>query len=260
MNKLPSRPKPFAPIREDSRLKNPGRAAPEIRVFPDEDSLADFALSVWEEASRARPFAVALSGGQTPVPLFRLLASRPGLPWSATRIFFADERFVPPGHPQSNLRLARETFLSRLPIPGQNLCAPRGEGAIAEAARGYESALRRLMAEWGREEALFDLVLLGVGEDGHTASLFPGSPLLEESVRWVGAETRPSVTPPRITLTLPAINRSRVVLFLVSGEKKAGILRRVAADRDPSLPAALVRPRAGRLIFAADRAAASRLG
>lgn len=236
---------------------------PDIRVFPDEDTLAEFALSVWETAARGAPsgrFAVALSGGQTPVPLFRKLASRPDLPWAATRVFFADERFVPPDHPLSNLRLARETLLSRVAIPEGNLRAPRGEGSIAAAARGYESALRRLMSEWGREEAIFDLVLLGIGEDGHTASLFPGSPLLGETVRWVGAETSTSVHPPRITLTLPAINRSRVVLFLVSGEKKAGVFRRVAADRDPALPAALVRPLSGRLIFAADRAAASRLG
>jgi 6-phosphogluconolactonase len=237
---------------------------PEIRIFPDEDSLADFALSVWETAAREAAdkgtFSVALSGGKTPVPLYRKLASRTGLPWKATRIYFADERFVPPHHLASNLRLARETFLDRIPLPGGNIHAPKTEGMIEEAARGYEAVLRENLAAPGWSGPVFDLILLGLGEDGHTASLFPGSPLLDEKIRWVRAETRPASPPQRITLTLPAINRARLVLFLVSGEKKAPVLKRVIEDRDPALPASLVHPVPGRLIFGADRPAASRLG
>lgn len=236
---------------------------PEISVFPDEAGLADFALSVWETAAReASPgrFTVALSGGQTPVPLFRVLASRPDLPWKDTRVFFVDERFVPPDHPASNVRLARETLLARVPIPEKNILAPPAAGTIEEAARGYESLLRRHASARGRDEPVFDLCLLGLGEDGHTASLFPGSPLLDEKIRWVAAETTPPIPPPRITLTLPAINRSRLVLFLIAGEKKAPVLKKVLEGRDTALPASRVRPPFGRLIFAADRPAASRLG
>jgi len=234
---------------------------PEKHIFPDEDALADFALSVWEAAARASTgtgkFTVALSGGKTPVLLYRKLASRPDLPWRETIVFFADERLVPGDHPWSNFRLARETLLEKISLPPGNVHpAATGKGSPEAAAENYEIILRRHFGETGKTAPVFDLVLLGLGEDGHTASLFPGSRLLQEETRWAAAEVSPAITPPRITLTLPIINRAAGVLFLVSGRNKAEVLKRVVEDRDPALPASLVRPVSGRLIFAVDRYAA----
>jgi len=217
------------------------------------------------EAVAARgAFALALSGGTTPRALYALLAEPAGafaarMPWPRTQVFFGDERHVPPDHPDSNFRMAQEALLARVPIPAENVHRIRGElPDAAGAAAAYEGELRAVL---GSDPAL-DLVLLGLGEDGHTASLFPGSPALEERERWVAAAWVEGLGAWRITLTLPVLERAREVVFLVAGASKAEALRRAlrgGAQPEP-VPAARVRPREGRLLWLADRAAAASLG
>jgi 6-phosphogluconolactonase len=180
--------------------------------------------------------AVALSGGSTPKPVYEALADM-ALPWVRIHWFFGDERFVPPGDAQSNYRMARETMLFRAP-PGNIHPVPTVGLTLEEAALRYEQEL----------PPHFDLVLLGLGTDGHTASLFPGSPALDEHVRLVRAV--PEKDPPRITLTYPALENATHVAFLVSGADKQDMLARVRAG-DMSLPAARVRPK-GELRFFTD--------
>ena len=227
----------------------------EIRVFDDAQALARGAaewLCALAGAGRG-DFAVCLAGGSTPRRLYQLLAQppiAPRFPWDRVHWFWGDERFVPHDHPDSNYRMAYEALLSRVPVPGANVHAIPTEGlSPGQAADEYEATLRRFHRA-GRP--LFDVTLLGIGEDGHTASLFPGAPALEEERRWVVAVNgaRPQ---PRITLTYPALNSSRDLAFLASGAAKSAIVRRArAADR--ALPAARVLP-AGRLHWFTDRAA-----
>jgi 6-phosphogluconolactonase len=203
-------------------------------------------------------FAVCLSGGSTPQRLYQLLAQWPiaqRFPWNRVHWFWGDERFVPHDDPASNYRMAREAFLSRVPVPAPNIHAIRTEGVSpAQAAAAYEATLRRF---YGAEtiapgRPLFDVALLGIGEDGHTASLFPGASALEEKRRWVIAVSGDRLEP-RITLTYPALNSSRDLAFLASGTGKREIVRRARAG-DLTLPAARILP-VGRLHWFTDRAA-----
>jgi 6-phosphogluconolactonase len=214
------------------------------------------------DAARSRGrFSVALSGGSTPAGVYRLLAEEPfadRIPWSDVHIFWGDERCVPPNDPGSNYRLAQEALLSRVPIPADNIHRIRGEVDPSTAARVYDAALQDFFCG---PRSRFDLVLLGLGTDGHTASLFPGSSALEETEQLaeavVGAyEGRPAQ---RVTLTLPAINSAREALFLVSGAAKAGIVRAVLEGSEPDLPARRVRLTAGRLTWLLDADAAAHL-
>lgn len=242
---------------------------PELRVFPGPAEVAAAAaaevLARGAEAVTARgAFALALAGGSTPRVLYALLADPGGpfatrMPWQRTQVFFGDERHVPPDHPDSNFRMASQSLLERVPVPAENVHRIRGEVPDADAAAAaYE---RELRAALGEPPAL-DLVLLGLGEDGHTASLFPGSPALEERERWVVAPWVERLGKRRITLTLPALEAARQVLFLVTGAGKSAALRR--ALREPAsaepVPASRVRPGNGRVLWLADRAAAASLG
>lgn len=201
---------------------------------------------------------IALSGGSTPRPVYALLASaefRDCFPWARTFWFWGDERFVPHDHPESNYRMAWEAMLSSAPVPPQNIVPVPTDGTPENAAHRYEQTLKQI---YGRpaldpELPLFDIMLLGVGEDGHTASLLPGSPLLAERKRWVieVAHGRPEV---RITLTYPAIGSSRHVAFLLQGQSKAAIFAEIRSGRS-AVPAARVNP-LGDLTWFADRAAA----
>ena len=244
-------------------------AGPELRVFPGPAEVAAAAaaevLARGGEAVAARgAFALALSGGSTPRALYALLADPRGpfaarMPWKRTQVFFGDERHVPPDHPDSNFRMARRALLAHVPVPAENVHRIRGELPDADgAAAAYE---RELRAALGEPPAL-DLVLLGLGEDGHTASLFPGSPALEERERWVAAPWVERLGTRRITLTLPALESARQVLFLVTGAAKSAALRRALgepAGAEP-VPASRVRPGSGRVLWLADRAAAASLG
>lgn len=206
-----------------------------------------------------RDFAVCLAGGSTPQGLYECLAA-PAIasrfPWSRVHWFWGDERFVPHDHPDSNFRMAYDAFLSQVPVPGGNIHPIPTEGLSPEqAAAAYESTLKRFYgAERPHaERSIFDVTFLGIGEDGHTASLFPGHPALEEDRRWVLAVLG-AMPEARITLTYPVLDSSRDLAFLVAGASKMKILARAKAG-DPNIPAARVRP-AGRLHWFADRAAA----
>lgn len=209
-------------------------------------------------AARGR-FSVALSGGSTSAPLYRQLAEQPDqVPWERVHLFWGDERSVPPNHPDSNFRMAEETLISHVPVRGSNLHRVHGELQPEAAAQAYTAAIHAFFGDtWPR----FDLVLLGLGNDGHTASLFPGSPALRETARPVIAATASYQGRPahRVTLTLPAINAGRQVLFLATGAAKAKIVAAVLQGPNGNYPAQLIRPVVGQLIWLLDAAAASRL-
>ncbi|MCA1815135.1 MAG: 6-phosphogluconolactonase [Acidobacteria bacterium] len=207
-------------------------------------------------------FSVALSGGSTPRAIYELLASAefaPRVEWSKVHAFFGDERCVPPDDEASNYRMARESLLSHVPIPTQNVHRMIGEGDAVANARLYEDDLRSFFG--GDALPRFDLVMLGLGEDGHTASLFPGSPALEERRAWAVANRVEKLGAYRLTLTAPAINAAAAVMFVAAGAGKAERLRDVLeGGRDPSrLPAQLIRPGVGTLEWFVDRAAAAKL-
>ncbi len=239
---------------------------PEIVIFPDPPALAREAArrftDLAREAAESRGrFSVALSGGSTPGALYRLLAVEPDrgqIPWAQVHLFWGDERCVPPDDPGSNYRLAGDTLLDHVPIPAGNVHRVRGELEPGAAARAYERGLNDYFCG---PRTRFDLILLGVGGDGHTASLFPGSGALQESERLALAveahyEGRPAS---RVTLTLPAINTARHIWFLVTGSAKADIVQAVLEGEDGGLPAQRICPTAGVLTWLLDAGAASQL-
>lgn len=207
-------------------------------------------------------FTVALAGGSTPRRAYELLGSdsfKGRIDWSHVHLFFGDERMVPPDSPESNYRMVNEALLSRVTLPPQQVHPIDGETSAQASAESYEEELKRFFgaSAWPR----FDLILLGMGDDGHTASLFPGSDALNENVNWVVAARHPQSEQARVTLTLPALNHAARVTFVVTGEKKAAPLVRVlhgdAADEE--LPARKVRPVKGTCEWLVDRAAAAKL-
>jgi len=203
-------------------------------------------------------FSAALSGGSTPRGLYSILPEPQyayQIVWPAVHLFFSDERCVDPDDPASNYGMVRETLLGRIELPEDNLHRMRGEDDPDSAAAAYEEEMRAFFGGAPR----LDLVLLGLGEDGHTASLFPGSPALRETERIASAAPGPGGGL-RLTLTLPAINAARMVMVLVSGESKAGIVRRVLGSEavDEGLPIQRVRP-AGPMVWVLDADAASLL-
>jgi 6-phosphogluconolactonase len=210
--------------------------------------------------SRGR-FSVALSGGSTPGDLYRLLAAAPyrgRIPWEQVHLFWGDERCVPPDDPGSNYWLASDTLINHVPIPSDNVHRVQGELEPGAAARVYEHELKDYFCG---PRTRFDLVLLGVGGDGHTASLFPGSAALQETEKLALAvevyyEDRPAS---RVTLTLPAINTARDIWFLATGSTKAGIVQAALEEPDRNLPAQQVCPRAGVLTWLLDADAAGQL-
>ena len=250
----------------------------EIRIAEDGADLTRIAARALTEAALGSieergTFRVALTGGRTAVPLYRELAAGPldRMPWESVHFYWGDERCVPQYDRESNFGSAHDALLEHIPVPVENVHPMAGAANDPQrAAEAYEVLLQQ---HFGRDgETTFDLTLLGMGEDGHIASLFPGSEALAEQHRWVMAAEAPADRPPRarITLTLPALNRSREVLFLVSGESKrdavARVLRGKAAgqgkedgregeeEREP-LPAAMIRPQE-RLLWIMDREAA----
>jgi 6-phosphogluconolactonase len=229
-----------------------------ISLFPNKKTMDAVMIEEWGAVGQAAVlrsgrFTAALSGGETPVSFYeRLAASGRDLPWEKTHIFQVDERLVPADHPDSNLRLVESKLLRHVPVPKDNIHAVPVEHEAEAAARRYEEEIRRF---FGLEQGglpHFDLVLLGLGPDGHTASLFPGSGSLHETRRLAVAVRRPSPDHDRVTLTLPVLNAAHVVVFLVSGESKASALEAVIEKPEQGLPAALVRPREGRSVFLAD--------
>ncbi|MGH2593851.1 MAG: 6-phosphogluconolactonase [Anaerolineae bacterium] len=250
----------------------------EIVVLPDLNAVAREAADRWialareSIAARGR-FTVALSGGSTPRALFSLLASeahRDLVEWGRTIVFWSDERCVPPDHADSNYGMAREALLSKVPIPAWNVHRMRGEVDPEQAALEYEQTVWR---EAGAPTSVggteptkvgvpsFDLILLGMGPDGHTASLFPGTPAVHERTRLVAANFVPKLNAHRITFTPPLINAAAHVMFLVAGSDKADVLRAVLEGefKPDVLPAQLVKPVEGQLTWLVDRAAGMHL-
>jgi 6-phosphogluconolactonase len=239
----------------------------EVQVKADLDELSRAAASeVLRQARRAVQakglFFLALSGGSTPKSLYALLADdasfRAEVPWDKTHFFWGDERHVPPEHPESNYRMAQEVLLSKVPLPSENIHRINaGNPNVQRAAEEYEETLRAFFCLRPGEFPRFDLVLLGMGADGHTASLFPETKALRERKHLVVANWVEKLHAHRITMTLPVFNRAAMVLFLVSGEEKEETLRRVLAGRRGKVPfpCQLIRPPHGRLLWLVDRGA-----
>jgi len=214
-------------------------------------------------AQRGR-FTIALSGGSTPRNLYTLIAANASatLPWDQMFFFWGDERHVPQDSPDSNYRMAQEALLSKVPVPPANIFpVPAENPDAAQAAEIYEQTLRKFFAVAPGEFPRFDLILLGMGPDGHTASLFPETPALQEKSRLVVANWVEKLGSSRITFTLPLLNAARRVAFLVSGTDKAAALHEVLEGSAPSekYPSRLVQPSEGKVIWFVDRAAASEL-
>lgn len=250
------------------RIAAGGSGRDTLRVADDPGDLAGVAAAtIAEEIRRAVErfgrCTFILAGGETPRGCYRRLASdhRSSVPWNQVHLFFGDERMVAPDDPSSNLQLVREELLHSLhPAPSQVHPVRVGLGDPEHAADAYHDEIRRFFAADRRRHPRFDLALLGLGEDGHTASLFPGCPALEETTRLAAPSRSPSPPHDRVTLTPPVFNAAAMVVFLVSGERKAEILRRVLeGDRSDVLPATRVAPDAGELLWLVDRDAAARL-
>ena len=211
---------------------------------------ADFILQQAHQAIGERnEFRIALSGGNTPRPVYsRLAAIAHNLPWDLARITFGDERCVPPDNQESNFRMAWETLLAPAAVPEKSILRMRGEIDPQIAAREYEEQLDLMASQRGEPIYTHDLILLGLGDDGHTASLFPGTAALEETIRRVVANFVPRLNAWRLTSTFPLINCARHILFLVGAAKNPGLIQRVL-NGDRQLPAARVDPSAGEVTW-----------
>jgi 6-phosphogluconolactonase len=241
----------------------------EIRILttPQElfEAAAEEVLRAAQDAVAQRGrFTIALSGGSTPKSLFNLLATnaRNVFPWDLTFFFWGDERHVPPTDPDSNYRMAEEAMLSKIPVPAGNVFrVPAENPDAAAAAEAYEQTLQKFFQLKPGQVPVFDLILLGMGPDGHTTSLFPGTAGLHEKSKLVIANWVDKLKASRLTLTLPVLNAARCVVFLVSGTDKAPVLRAVLEEDVPGeqYPSKLVRPSNGKLVWLVDRAAASAL-
>lgn len=239
----------------------------DLQVVPDAAALNLAAVEEFVKraelaiAERSR-FCVALSGGNTPRSVYSLLAERhkDSLPWARIHIFFGDERHVPPDHPDSNYHMARESLLSKVPIPEANVHRVRAELPAQEAAEQYAQDLTTFFNLGNNSWPRFDLIFLGIGDEGHTASLFPDSAALREQSKLVVANWVEKFRTWRITFTYPVLNHAAEVLFLVSGPGKADILKSLFDPTKKNVyPAQGVQPLDGKLVWLVDRAAAALL-
>jgi 6-phosphogluconolactonase len=240
--------------------------APEIRAFRDLEALSQaaaesiVAIARDSVAERGR-FSIALAGGNTPKRTYQLLGERhrDEIDWSRWQVLFGDERFVPNDDNRSNYKMARDTFLTNAPIPVGNVHPiPTDTPTVGDAADVYDRTLRNVLAD-GAQPPAIDLVLLGVGPDGHTASLFPGSPVLAERTQWARAVEAPTTVQPavpRVTLTLPCLNGARNVLFLIAGNDKRPVVVEILQGGEAAqrYPAAAVRA-AGRTVWLVEQSA-----
>lgn len=241
---------------------NTNETAQELIILPDPEAVSQAAAERFATSAQTYdPFTVALAGGSTPRRLYEILSTprfRDRIPWEHVHVFWGDERCVPPDHRESNYGVAREALLDHVPLPVHNIHRIRGELEPQAAAEAYTAELG---AFFGTQWPALDLILLGMGNDGHTASLFPNSDALRETMQPAVAVTshyqgRPAQ---RVTFTLPTINAARQVLFLVTGAGKAEILQAVVKGPDAGYPAGQIRPTTGQLTWLVDVAAAGRL-
>jgi 6-phosphogluconolactonase len=251
------------PRAQASQLQCATMIPPKIQVFPNADGLAQAAArrvvdAARESIARSGTFTFTLSGGSTPKALYELLANdeyRDRIDWPRVEIFFGDERTVPPDHPDSNYRMANQALLSKVPIKPENIHRMRGEIDPEQAAKEYGQLLKRRFGDDGGP----DLVLLGIGDDGHTASLFPHTAALRETKHRAFANPVPKLNTTRLTLTAPLINRAGEILVLSAGENKAPVIRQILEEPpDPDrLPIQMIFPASGNLTYLLDVAAAS---
>ena len=236
---------------------------PQTVVSDTPEALAEQAaqafLTLVKHTLTERPrFTVALSGGATPKMFYSRLTQEPyrsEIPWDKIWFFWGDERCVPPEHSESNFRMAKEALLEKVPVPSAHVFRIRGEDPPTETGRSYARMLHdyfKMDGDW----PAFDLILLGMGADGHTASLMPNTAALDEERRWVVENVVRTLQTVRVTITLPVINHARNVWFLVTGAKKAGAYARVRTGPSPEFPASLVQPQFGQLIWYIDKAVA----
>ncbi|RJQ24326.1 MAG: 6-phosphogluconolactonase [Nitrospiraceae bacterium] len=237
----------------------------EVLIFSDMDNMAGFVIGKWREFSGEAIkdrgyFTVALSGGKTPAVLYQKITGE-DLPWDKTHVFMVDERFVPYGSRDNNYHMINRVLLRHVPIPAKNIHPIiTSDSSPGASANKYEEDIASFFRKRRMQVPEIDLILLGIGEDGHTASLFPGTPALRETRRLVFAVSpENSEKKERISLTLPVINNARNVMFLAGGAGKAKIIRDVIEGGNRAMPAALVKPDKGNLFFLLDKEAASLL-
>ena len=248
-------------------VNTPMALKPEIIVTPDSSELARAAVHIFVKAAKdsvARKgcFAVALSGGSTPRHMNRMLAQEPhysSMPWDKAHIFWVDERCVSMDDPASNYGVARKDFLDQISIPVDHVHAMPGEAAPEEGAKIYRNELKTFFRAINEESPAFDLILLGIGTDGHTASLFPATPSAALSKKWVVAVKGGTPDVYRLTLTYDVLNGAKKICFLVSGENKAPIVKTIFENKQAGLPAQKIQPLNGSLIWLMDREASSLL-
>jgi 6-phosphogluconolactonase len=255
-------------------MSGEGTARPRIEVLSDAAALAEaaaerFAIAAEHAIAASGRFIVALSGGSTPQRTYERLARAPfatRIRWASVHVIWGDERCVAPTDADSNYRMAHEALLAHVPLPPANIHRIHGEDDPVEAAASYETELRTLLHTPAGPpstelERRIDLALLGLGDNGHTASIFPNSEASRETLRWVMADSVDASPSRRITLTAPVLNAAAEVLFLVSGKTKADVLTRVldGPHRPHELPAQLIAPAKGRMQWLVDAAAAANL-
>jgi len=234
-----------------------------VSIYHDKEALSLAAAGLFAEQARSAVeargrFDVLLSGGETPRRVYELLGGEPfrrSIPWRGVQLFWGDERYVPQDHPMSNIGMTRRALLDHVPLDESQIHPIPYEQSPEESALKYESVLR---GHFGAAPPRFDLVLLGLGEDGHTASLFPATPVLNECRRWACEVYLAGQDLYRVTVTATVLNQAALVAFLVAGGAKAAILQRVLeGDHEPQrIPAQLINPAQGRLLWLADRDAA----
>ena len=243
------------------------RVQPQIILTNDPGELARTAAGIFRTTAKdcvtqINLFTVAISGGSTPRGMHRLLAEEPyrsDIPWKKTHVFWVDERCVPEDDPASNFGLARKDFLEQILIPPEQIHPMPGEFSPEEGAKKYQEEMERAFQIQEKDFPIFDLIFLGMGKDGHTASLFPGAKSADELDRWVIAVKGGSPKVYRLTLTYGVLNRAKRVYFLVSGKEKAPMVRTVLEDKDACLPAQKIQPVQGKATWLLDKEAASLL-
>ncbi len=250
----------------DQQASSKGK--PEIRIFDDLEQLSWAAATRFEERARVKaidkkPFCAALSGGSTPKPLYELLGSSifgGRVRWTNVQLFQVDERCVPPDDAQSNYRMIRQALIEPSPFPEENFHRMKAEIPDREhAAREYAEELASVLKPPPGQWPQFDLVFLGMGPDGHTASLFPGSEGLKEHTAWVVPNFAPALNSHRLTLTFPVLNAAAQVIFLIAGADKADTLHQVLNGPAGRFPAQLIQPAHGRLSWFIDKSAAGKI-
>jgi 6-phosphogluconolactonase len=238
-----------------------------ILIEPDATQLArkvvqELVQTAEDCVERQNLFTLAISGGSTPRVLHRLLTEPPWrerMPWHHTHIFWVDERCVPITDPASNYGNAKIDFLDRVAIPAMHIHPMPGEQESEKAALFYRKEIQKVVKTVGDGFPVFDLIMLGMGEDGHTASLFPGDPALEETRRWVTAVKGGHSRVTRLTLTLPVLNHADRIWFLISGSEKADIMRTLFSETSPVLPVDRIQPLKGRISWLLDEPAARKI-